>query len=376
MKFLISIFCISNQASFEWTHNGKATADQEDNYEISNFQLTHEGIYKCLVANSHGSVEKSFNVSVSQPPQIDESNKKFQNVTLKMEEKHHTDCHASGQPEPKIFWKLPNKKMSDSTKLNLSVSSDPGFYTCVAQSDSGKAQSSFYLNIETKPVFLPGFDKNKFKKESKIGEDIELNCPFEHFSQLFWKHNGTVLNKKTSNQFKIRNVNYHKTGEYQCTAVNSIGNSSFAFQVRILEKPWIESRVGCTKNYDLICTEKVVIREGESLNLTCIAHGYPPPELDWKIPENATSEAKEAINTDKFFYLKQIKFADSGSYFCDAEYDNETAIIAYEVMVTYPPKIMDGTKEVFIEEFSGKSLTLICKIIGSPAPTFRWYHEL
>lgn len=277
-------------------------------------------------------------------------------------------CIVTGNPTPEVRWIFQNETIGSSSTLELNALSDSGLYTCIAENSRGNMKTSFNLNVMSGPALPKDFNKSTFQKGAAIGGEVELVCPFQKSSFIIWESNKKILNGETGKTLKLKNVDARMIGEYRCIAVNSIGSDSFTFTLGIFEKPTLES-VDMNMKVKLVTlhTENISILKGDTLELSCKAHGYPTPEIAWTTPDNTTY-------FDETLKIETVEVSDAGPFVCKAENGQGVAAITYEVNVASPPSVEDGMHEVDVKGTLGKPLTITCKIEGTPAPAFQWFH--
>eukprot|EP00066_Takifugu_rubripes_P029822 XP_011619088.1 PREDICTED: sialic acid-binding Ig-like lectin 11 isoform X2 [Takifugu rubripes] len=132
----------------------------------------------------------------------------------------------------------------------------------------------------------------------------------------------------------------------------------------------------------------LIIREGETLNLTCSLDSFPPSVLTWtKSPE--TTETFLQINSSDFygsdnnsrsfqqeqrdgmasFSLSNVTAEDSGQYICTAKHLNMTLMERVDIKVIYMRSLVMSDDRT-VEE--GNSLNLTCWVESYPLSRIRW----
>ncbi|XP_053254148.1 sialic acid-binding Ig-like lectin 16 [Podarcis raffonei] len=139
--------------------------------------------------------------------------------------------------------------------------------------------------------------------------------------------------------------------------------------------------------------EKLVVREGDTVNLLCEAQGKPFPSITWmknnKPLNNHMQGSKETLQ------LSNIKSEDAGMYQCQAENLHGSIRKNLSVIVQYRPRTMTFTvthahkrdpalargcprevasgSQLTVQE--GNLLRLLCKADSNPAATTSWFKE-
>lgn len=358
---------------------------KSDVYEFTATPSHHNSTISCEFHNKDFNITQSCPVSVEYAPvlQLGETSspsvqpttffEEFENVTITPKQSKFVNCFASGHPAPKVLWVFKNKTIEGSTTLELAFSHEPGLYTCVAENAGGRVASSFWLNIGSKPIMIAAFDKNKSKKESLLGADVEMLCPFTKQETIAWEHNGQLLDAEKNNILKLQRVNQQMAGKYRCVAKNSVGSKSFTYSLDILEKPTVEVFDETTnrQKYKTSHEESLEFEENGEMELSCKARGTPEPEISWTAPNGE-------ITFDEILYIESVKVQDSGLYVCKAENTQGEAKFEYQITVfklpSQSPLHPEDGDRVDISKSAGESVTLECKISGNPEPDFKWYH--
>uniref|UniRef100_A0A672L4L8 Matrix-remodeling-associated protein 5-like n=1 Tax=Sinocyclocheilus grahami TaxID=75366 RepID=A0A672L4L8_SINGR len=161
------------------------------------------------------------------------------------------DCVASGLPDPKIQWALP-----DGTMINIGMREE-GHYTCYAENQVGKDEMKVHVKVVADvPVIA-----NKTNDVIRVlyGESISLQCSAKGeptplilwFSptnraitsgsdKYFIHDNGTLV---------IQKVQRFDGGNYICLARNSAGQDRKVTRVEILvSPPAINGLIGTTNS--------------------------------------------------------------------------------------------------------------------------------
>uniref|UniRef100_A0A8C6ULB6 Contactin 1 n=1 Tax=Neogobius melanostomus TaxID=47308 RepID=A0A8C6ULB6_9GOBI len=252
---------------------------------LNNVQIEDAGAYQCEALNSKGKDYHSARLSVEAVPEWVEY---INNTEKGLGSEHAMSCEASGKPKPHIRWlkngkpvnfsKNPVKRelaarngrvviecrpraapkptiswskdtelLHNSTRvfiwedgsleiLNV-TRADEGRYTCFAENDRGKANStgSLLVTDATKITLAPA------NGDVKEGEDTALQCAASHDPSLditfIWALEGQVidlhkdslhyerpLNGSSNGELLIRNVQLKHAGNYSCTAETLVDN--------------------------------------------------------------------------------------------------------------------------------------------------------
>uniref|UniRef100_A0A8C6UKT3 Contactin 1 n=1 Tax=Neogobius melanostomus TaxID=47308 RepID=A0A8C6UKT3_9GOBI len=252
---------------------------------LNNVQIEDAGAYQCEALNSKGKDYHSARLSVEAVPEWVEY---INNTEKGLGSEHAMSCEASGKPKPHIRWlkngkpvnfsKNPVKRelaarngrvviecrpraapkptiswskdtelLHNSTRvfiwedgsleiLNV-TRADEGRYTCFAENDRGKANStgSLLVTDATKITLAPA------NGDVKEGEDTALQCAASHDPSLditfIWALEGQVIDlhkdslhyerplvSPNKNPCIILNVQLKHAGNYSCTAETLVDN--------------------------------------------------------------------------------------------------------------------------------------------------------
>uniref|UniRef100_A0A3B4FEH7 Neural cell adhesion molecule L1.1-like n=1 Tax=Pundamilia nyererei TaxID=303518 RepID=A0A3B4FEH7_9CICH len=169
----------------EWKKKDGVLADttgQVINFDrwlhFDNITLDDDGEYECKASNTHGSITRSFTVTVEAAPYW---MKEPQNLMYTPGETVRLDCQADGIPRPSITWRInevdeePRRTVTAGTLIMKDVNiGDTAVYQCEAKNDHGSILLNTYLYVvELPPQILSpdGFIYNATK-----GRDVALHC--------------------------------------------------------------------------------------------------------------------------------------------------------------------------------------------------------
>lgn len=227
-----------------WLKNGKPFVRSE--MRFSELTLEDAGMYQCIAENRHGIIYANAELRVfACAPTFEHSPVK--RVLAARNGRVVIECRPRAAPEPTISWSKDTELLSNSTRvfiledgsleiLNV-TRADEGRYTCFAENDRGKANStgSLLVTDSTKITLAPA------NADVNVGEDASMQCAASHDPSLditfIWALEGQVidihrdsqhyerpLNGSSNGKLLIRNAQLKHAGNYTCTAQTPVDN--------------------------------------------------------------------------------------------------------------------------------------------------------
>ncbi|GFR14713.1 receptor-type tyrosine-protein phosphatase S [Trichonephila clavata] len=196
----------------------------------------------------------------------------------------------------------------------------------------------------------------------KEGETVTLKCNATGNPKpsITWKHAGKHYDNGDGTVFHITNAEIDDSGEYECTADNSVGEpASAVITVEVVSAP---------KVYPDPKSGLVVVNEGEQIAIGCEATGDPTPVITWKKPGADTAIKVREVNK---IVISEADRNHAGSYECIA--NNSLGIFTsaiIRVQVLYAPEIK--VPHSWIHAGEGTNVNISCVIHGEPVPSVMW----
>ena len=331
--------------------------------------------YICNAFNEVGSSQKVYYVTIVETPEITSN---FNNVSLFTNEVKEVECHVKGTPDPEVFWMFDGTKIKSGSKIKLDSSMQSGDYNCVAENSEGRNEKGFHFTAINKPTLLHDYETVKTDYKLREGDDLELVCPFENFNKIFWRFSDSsienVPHEIDNNKLLIPKVDRFIDGDWKCVVSNLAGTDSFSFKVTILVSPTIHASWNLNNRVsDFLFTESDIdektFKVGETLSLSCTAHGVPKPKVFWK-------KATDIVGEGEVFTLENLQFHHSDIYTCGAENDQGTVKKFFKIDVVSAPFIETGFDiQKSYQKAIGDSVTLRCRISGNPMPNIFWFKD-
>uniref|UniRef100_A0A672FXE1 Ig-like domain-containing protein n=1 Tax=Salarias fasciatus TaxID=181472 RepID=A0A672FXE1_SALFA len=360
---------------------------------IKNLTPEHSGKYECIATSSTGSERRvvTLKVEVHQaPPQIVEKSKRM--TDLSFGDQLTLNCSATGEPKPRIMWRLPSKAVVDQWHSRINVHrngtleihnvrpTDTGEFICLARNDGGEAVMVVQLEVSRmlqRPIF-----KNPFNERvvSRFGKNVILNCSADGnpLPEIMWiLPNGTRLTGRpntgshhqehSDGTLTIFNPRKEDAGKYRCGAKNSLGYIEKLIILEIGQKPYILTR------------PRGIIRSvsGEPLYLHCLSDGSPRPRIYWTIPGGHTLTRPQVLGRyhlleNGTLVVHDTTLHDRGNYVCRARNEaGEAGLTVPVLIIGYPPRITTGPPPS-LRAVTGTPIRLSCVATGIPKPQITW----
>ncbi|XP_029398567.1 neural cell adhesion molecule 1 isoform X5 [Mus pahari] len=262
------------EPTMSWTKDGEPIENEEEDDEkhifsddsseltIRNVDKNDEAEYVCIAENKAGEQDASIHLKVFAKPKITY----VENQTaMELEEQVTLTCEASGDPIPSITWRTSTRNISSEEKASWTrpekqetldghmvvrsharVSSltlksiqytDAGEYICTASNTIGQDSQSMYLEVQYAPKL-----QGPVAVYTWEGNQVNITCEVFAYpsATISWFRDGQLLPSSNYSNIKIYNTpsasylevtpdSENDFGNYNCTAVNRIGQESLEF---------------------------------------------------------------------------------------------------------------------------------------------------
>ncbi|KAM5299409.1 LOW QUALITY PROTEIN: hemicentin-2 [Ctenodactylus gundi] len=332
------------------------------------------GNYFCIAQNSAGSAMGKTRLVVQVPPVIEGGL-----PDLSTTEGSHAllPCPARGSPEPDIHWEKDGQPVAGAgDKFTVQPSGellvknlegqDAGTYTCTAENAVGRARRRVHLTVLALPVFttLPG------DRSLRLGDRLWLRCAARGSPtpRLGWTINDRPVTEGVSEQdggstLQRAAVSREDSGTYVCWAENRVGRVQAVSFVHVKAAPVLQGEA----------FSHLVRPVGSSVQLDCVAHGEPAPDIRWTKDGLPLwdSPLRLQLHNGSLTILR-TEVADAGQYQCLAENEVGAVKKVVTLVLQSAPVILVEPQDVTAR--SGEDVVLRCQAAGEPTPTVEWLH--
>ncbi|KAL2087398.1 hypothetical protein ACEWY4_016226 [Coilia grayii] len=316
------------------------------------------------------------------------------------------DCIATGDPEPRIIWRTPSKKLVDAQysfdprlkvfdngtlALQSVTEKDQGDYLCVARNKMGDDYIPLRVAVVTKPAKI--VQKQLANQEVTYGSDLRVDCVASGLPnpKIQWAlPDGTMINSIMNFQHRglsspgrsrryvvfdngtlyFNEVGMREEGDYTCYADNQVGKDEMKVRVKVVsDAPVIRNR-----------TQAVVrVLYGGSATMSCEAKGEPTPTILWFSPASRTipaSSDKYRIHSDGTLVIQKVQRLDGGNYTCLARNSAGQARQVTRLEILVAPPTINGlrgvTNSLRVRGMRDQRKHLDCEATGTPTPRVTW----
>ncbi|KAL7858029.1 hypothetical protein AOLI_G00181310 [Acnodon oligacanthus] len=208
------------------------------------------GMYQCIAENRHGVIYANAELRVFASPPSFELNPVKQRILGAKNGHVVIECKPRAAPRPTFSWSKGTELLSNSSRIfiwedgSLEIrnvtKSDGGKYTCFAENDRGKANStgSLLVTDATKITLAPS------NADVSVGENTKMQCAASHDSSLdltfIWTLNDHALDFDKEEEYYqyvmdgqagisscellIKNTQMKHAGRYTCMAQTPVDN--------------------------------------------------------------------------------------------------------------------------------------------------------
>ncbi|KAM9801659.1 immunoglobulin superfamily member 10 [Neosynchiropus ocellatus] len=363
------------------------------------------GKYECIATSSTGSERRVVSLTVEKQesaPQIVEISQRV--TELSFGDQLKLDCAATGDPKPRIIWRLPSKAVVDqwhrmgsrikvlengTLLIQNVIDKDDGDYLCVARSRIGDDLQLLKVRVSMQPAKIEA--KLYDKKQVTYGNDLKVDCKASGAPkpEISWGlPDGTVVNKALQEDASaggarhrrytlfdngtlyLNQVGMSEEGDYTCFAENQVGKDEMHVHITVVAAipKILQPRLTNLK-----------VKPGGNVRFDCEAVGEPKPKILWMLPSNdiiAASNERYLMHVNGSLDIRDVNPFDMGEYVCIARNHAGEANKVFRLDVDGNPPVINGYRQnrTVIKEYATKySRKLIdCKADGNPTPSITW----
>ncbi|KFV61108.1 Neural cell adhesion molecule 1, partial [Dryobates pubescens] len=250
------------EPTMTWTKDGEPIEEAEDeekysfNYDgseltIKKVEKSDEAEYICIAENKAGEQDATIHLKVFAKPKITYVENK---TAMELEEQITLTCEASGDPIPSITWRTSTRNISSEEKVKplpgprsalclpawagaSLARGDEEDVLCCCSNTIGQDSQAMYLEVQYAPKL-----QGPVAVYTWEGNQVNITCEvFAYPSAVIsWFRDGQLLPSSNYSNIKIYNTpsasylevtpdSENDFGNYNCTAVNRIGQESSEF---------------------------------------------------------------------------------------------------------------------------------------------------
>uniref|UniRef100_A0A8C7MZR3 Hemicentin-1 n=1 Tax=Oncorhynchus kisutch TaxID=8019 RepID=A0A8C7MZR3_ONCKI len=395
----VTLECESNAVpppTITWYKNGRMVTEsanlrilaQGQMLELKGAEVSDTGQYVCKATNVAGQVDKNFHLNIYVPPNIDGPVE--EKIVETISNPVTFACDATGIPPPSLIWLKNGRTIENSESLELHILSggsklqiarsqlsDSGTYTCMASNVEGKARKSYHLTIQVPPSISGS------EMPSEVGvllnDSVQLVCRSQGTPppSIQWLKDGKALKAGSrglrisldGSTLTVSGAHTSDSGKYTCVATNKAGEEDRIFNLNVYVPPVIKG------NSDTAVDLTTVL--DSSINIECVAVGYPPPQLNWLkngLPLPVSSQIR-LLSGGQVLRIARAQLSDGGTFTCVASNRAGVDNRHYNLQVHVPPSLDGVGSKEDVTVVRGNLASLLCIADGTPSPSMSWMRE-
>ncbi|XP_059217414.1 cell adhesion molecule Dscam2 [Stomoxys calcitrans] len=359
------------------------SGDVISHLNISHVRPDDGGLYKCIAANTMGSVEHSARLNVYGPPYV----RAIGPIKAVAGEDVTVHCPFSGYPIEQIRWEQGHHELTTNSHYslapvqqggylvikNVEPTRDQGIYTCIVKVRMGEeARRDIQLNVNSPPVI----EAFKFPKNLQEGGRAQITCAVSsgdmpiYFS---WKKDdmsipsSLQITEKKEEFYSLlvfKDISAKHSGKYTCYATNAAAKVNYTAELQV--------RVAPRWSFEPMDT---AIMLGNTISINCEAEGYPIPTITWfKGQGKLNTDFKPLDMRNHSLVLNLATDIDEGYYMCQAANDIGAGLKKIiRINVNEPARFEQTSRNVSSRR--NDAVTLDCHAKGDEPISVAWTHN-
>ncbi|KAF4016760.1 hypothetical protein G4228_008189 [Cervus hanglu yarkandensis] len=343
------------------------------------------GLYSCRAENQAGIAQRDFDLLVLTPPTIWGSNETSEVAVM---EGHPVWflCEARGVPMPDITWFKDGDPLVPSAEvvytrggrqlqLERAQGSDAGTYSCKASNAVGVVEKTTRLEVYVPPT-IEGTGEGPRVVKAVAGRPLTLECVARGYPPptVSWYHEGLPLVESNGTWLEagggvlsLESLGEASGGLYSCVASSPAGEAVLHYSVEVQVAPQLLVAEGLGQVTTLV---------GQSLDLPCLASGFPVPTIQW-LQNGRPAEELPGVRValqGTMLHIDRVELGHAGLFACQATNEAGTAGAEVELSVHELPSVVIVGSENITAPFL-QPVTLRCAGTGVPTPSLRWWKD-
>lgn len=240
-----------------WLKNGRPY----NKHDLKFDELTFEdsGMYQCMAENRHGVIYANAELRVFAGGPSFQYNPVKRKILGAKHSRVVIECRPRAAPKPTFKWTRGTEMLTNTSRvmvwadgsleiLNV-TKEDEGRYTCFAENEHGKANSSGSLSVTdaTEITLAPS------NTDVTVGEDVRMQCAALHDPTLditfIWSLDGRAIDfdrqgehyesmvGESSGEMRIKKTQLKHAGTYTCTAQTPVDNVTASAELVVRGPP-------------------------------------------------------------------------------------------------------------------------------------------
>ncbi|XP_003941123.3 sialoadhesin isoform X1 [Saimiri boliviensis] len=383
---LVTLTCQVNSSypavsSITWFKDGAPLQSKTGVLQLSQAAWSDAGVYTCQAGNGVGS-------SVSPPislhifmaeVQVSPAGPILENQTVTL------GCSTPNEApsDLRYSWYKNHIPLEDAhshtLRLHSATRADTGFYFCEVQNAQGSERSGAVSVVVNHPPLIPLLTAFLETQAGLVGI-LHCSVVSEPLATLVLSHGNHILASTSGDgdhsprfsgtsgpnslRLEIRDLEEADSGEYKCSATNSLGNATstldfHANAARLLISPAAE------------------VVEGQAVTLSCRSGLRPTPDahFSWYLNGALLHEGPSSS-----LLLPAASSTDAGSYHCRAQDGHSTSGPSLPAILTvlYPPRQPIFTTRLDLDAAgtgAGRRGLLLCRVDSDPPARLQLLHQ-